>query len=223
MILVVVVLTALAFGGLGFYLLSRDDGPNEPLWALLTVFMIGLAAAQLSGVINDKLIPYPADTSLGLSGALMVGIIPGIYEELLKSLPVAFFVGSQPFFRRPSDGVIYFAFSGLAFGLLENIEYTMQQGALVGFDRLLTLLFFHAATSGIFGWYFYRARYYHEWPAAMRAAGYLMLAHAGYNFSVAYANAVPLLRVFAYGISLSLSLQLIRIYSRARRGDRQAH
>ena len=220
-VLLVVVLTAAVFGGLAFYLLSRDNG-QEPIWALATVFLIGLAAAQLAGVINDKLIPYPVDTSIGFVGALVVGIIPGIYEEILKSLPVAFFVGNQSFFRQPSDGVIYFAFSGLAFGLLENIQYTVQFGAMVGFDRLLTLLFFHAATNGIFGWYFFRARQRGDWKIAVRAAIFLMLAHAVYNFSVAYAGAIPLLRMVAYVISVVLSVLLIRVYVLARKDDRQA-
>ena len=216
LIFAVILLTIMAFGGLAFYLLSRDDGQNEPIWALLTVFLIGLAAAQLAGVINDKLIPYPTDTSIGFMGAVVVGVIPGVYEELLKSLPVAFFVGSQSFFKRPTDGVIYFAFSGLDFGLLENIEYTVQQGAMVGFDRLLTLLFFHAATSGIFGWYFYQAKQQGDLRRVIRPALLLMLAHALYNFSAAYAGVIPILRIVAYAISFFLSLMLLRIYARAR-------
>ncbi|MEI7819227.1 MAG: PrsW family glutamic-type intramembrane protease [bacterium] len=211
--------TVLFSAGLAAYLLSHDDGPNEPIWALLVVFVIGLAAAQLSGVINQKLIPFAVDSSVGFMGAVVIGIVPGVFEELLKVLPVAFFVSSQAFFRRATDGVIYFAFTGLAFGLLENIQYILISGAAVGFDRLLTLLFFHAATSGIFGYYYWKAKASGDWRSLVVPASLLIGAHALYNFSAAYSATVPPFKFVAYTISIGLSVQLIRTYGKARRNQ----
>jgi len=222
LIIIVLILAVAMSGGLGYYFLSRDEGPAEPIWALVSVFAIGLAAAQLAGIVNDNLIPYAVDGSAGLMGAVVIGIVPGIFEELLKGLPVTFFVSSQTFFRKGTDGVIYFAFSGLAFGLLENIQYTLQQGPQVGFDRLLTLLFFHAATSGVFGWYFYRAKFFGEWRRAIFVAAILMLTHGLYNFGTVFIGAIPVLRFVTYGIAVGLTVWLIRTFQAARKTDRQA-
>lgn len=221
-IIAVIVLAVLMSLGLIYYLLNQDGGPAEPVWAIIAALAIGCAAAQVAGVINGYLVPYSDNQITSLSSALLIGIIPGIYEEILKFVPMSFFVSSQKFFRAYSDGVVYFSLSGIAFGLLENIDYTVQMGAGVGLSRLLTLLFFHAATSGIYGFYFVRARQENNWGLTGRVVFLLMLSHALYNFSLAYVAALPPLAVFVYVIPGALTIYLFHCFKKARDLDRQA-
>lgn len=221
-ITLVIILTVGLSLGLVYYLLHQDGGPAEPLWAIVATLAIGCAAAEVAGVINSYLIPLSDNQVASFASAVLIGVIPGLYEELLKFAPMSFFVTSQKFFRAYSDGVVYFSLSGLAFGLLENIEYTLQLGASVGLSRLLTLLFFHAATSGIYGYYFVRARQTRTWKAALGAVGLMMMAHALYNFSLAYIASLPVLAIFVYTIPAGLTLYLFWCFSSARRLDRQA-
>lgn len=221
-IVAVIMLAVMMSLGLIYYLLNQDGGPAEPVWAIVAALAIGCAAAQVAGVINGYLVPFSDNQITSLSSALLIGIIPGIYEEILKFIPMSFFVSSQRFFRAYSDGVVYFSLSGLAFGLLENIDYTVQMGASVGLQRLLTLLFFHAATSGIYGFYFVRARAEKKGTLAVKMVLLLVLSHAVYNFSLAYAASFPPLAFFVYSIPGVLTLYLFHCFKRARDLDRQA-
>ena len=218
----VIALAVLMSCGLIYYLLKQDGGPAEPVWAIVAALAIGCAAAQVAGVINGYLVPYSDNQITSLSSALLIGIIPGVYEEILKFIPMSFFVSSQKFFRAYSDGVVYFSLSGIAFGLLENIDYTLQMGAGVGLSRLLTLLFFNAATSGIYGFYFVRARQENNWGLTVRVVLLLMLSHAVYNFSLAYVATLPPLAAFVYVIPGALTIYLFQCFKKARDLDRQA-
>ena len=209
-IVAVIMLAVMMSLGLIYYLLNQDGGPAEPVWAIVAALAIGCAAAQVAGVINGYLVPFSDNQITSLSSALLIGIIPGIYEEILKFIPMSFFVSSQRFFRAYSDGVVYFSLSGLAFGLL------------VGLQRLLTLLFFHAATSGIYGFYFVRARAEKKGTLAVKMVLLLVLSHAVYNFSLAYAASFPPLAFFVYSIPGVLTLYLFHCFKRARDLDRQA-
>lgn len=220
--LLVIGLAVLMSAGLVLYLLHKDGGPAEPVWAILATFAIGLGAAQVAGVINSYLVPFSDNQFTSLTSAMVIGVIPGLYEELLKFAPMSFFLSSQRFFRAYSDGVIYFSLSGLAFGLLENIEYTVQMGAEVGLSRLLTLLFFHAATSGIYGYYFAKARHLQDWKIVIAPVIVMIVSHALYNFSLAYAASLPVLLVFVYSIPAVLTIYLFRCFSQAQDLDRQA-
>lgn len=221
-VLFVIILAILMSGGMIFYLLHQDGGPAEPLWAILAALAIGCAAAEVAGVINGYLVPLSDNQITSFASALLIGVIPGLYEELLKFAPMSFFVSSQKFFRAYSDGVVYFSLSGLAFGLLENIEYTVQLGANVGLSRLFTLLFFHAATSGIYGFYFVQARQQRHWKKAFVAVGLMMLSHGIYNFSLAYVATLPILGIFVYTVPAILTIYLFHCFSEARNLDRQA-
>ena len=99
-IILVLALAVIMSGGLAYFFLSRDGGPAEPIWALAASFAIGCAAAQLAGIINSYLVPLPTDQMITIQSALLIGIVPGFFEELLKVIPITFFVSSQ----RPLGG-----------------------------------------------------------------------------------------------------------------------
>lgn len=215
--LVILVIIALNLA-LVVFLLIRDTGPIRPLWALLVPIVIGLAAAQVAGSINSILEPLVGGQLLSLSSAVIVGIVPGLFEELLKVIPIIFFVQSEKFFSGLVDGVIYFSLSGIGFGLYENIQYTLAKGAGVGLQRVFTVLFFHAATSGIFGyWYAHnrldKSRFH--WLGLFGVAVLLIATHFVYNFSIAIQSVWPFMTIVALAVSLSLSCLLIWLYLKA--------
>lgn len=218
--LALIITASLAFG---LYLLDGAKNVREPVWALVICLLIGLAAATAAGVINSVLLPADIlDSAPTLLNGLKVGLIPAMVEELLKILPLMCFISVQPFFDDYVDGVIFFAFSGLAFGLYENIDYTLRYGAQVGVSRLATLLFFHAATAGIFGYLFVKTRRDRKWWRLILGISGLIFVHALYNFSLIMLPLWPQLILFAYSIPIIMTVGLIWVYGSARRLDRQA-
>ncbi len=214
-----IIAASLAFA---LFLLDSAKGVREPLWALGVCLAIGLAAATAAGVLNAIFLPadifsLPATTTT----ALQLGFVPAIIEELLKTLPIVWFLGQQPFFDDYVDGVIFFAFSGLAFGVYENIDYTLRFGAQVGVGRLATMLFFHAATAGIFGYAYARSRRDGQWLRAILVMLGIISVHALYNYSLVMMREVPALRFVALVLPMFTTAGLIAIFIRARRLDRQ--
>ena len=96
-------------------------------------FMLGLAACLLSAYINSGIAAAVSDNgyaSLTIAQA-MVQITP-ICEEILKALPVFFYVAVL---RPKRDGIIAVSLAvGLGFAAFENCWYAVRGGALdVGF------------------------------------------------------------------------------------------
>ncbi len=222
-LIIVLIVMLIINAGLAWYMLSRDKGALTPLWALGVSLLIGIGGAEVAGVVNAVLIPIEQTSlsSLSLPVVLLVSLVPGIGEELLKNIPVLFFISSQKFFDSHRDGVIYFSFSGLSFGLFENIDYAMRGGAAVGMSRIVTLLFFHAATSGIFGYLYYRARHDRAWTSLIVGSFGLMLAHASYNFALASVRVIPLVSILIYTIPAGLTILLYIVFRWAQALDRQ--
>lgn len=212
-----------ASAAFGLYLLDGAKGVREPLWAVLICLLIGLAAATVAGIVNSALLPADIlDAAPTLANAVRVGMVPATVEETLKILPLLCFIAVQPFFDDYVDGVIFFSLSGLAFGLYENIDYTLRFGAQVGVSRLVTLLFFHAATAGIFGYLFIKTRRDRQWWRLFVGMLGLIVVHALYNFSLVMLPVQPDFIVPAYSIPLSMTAALVWVFGRARRLDRQA-
>lgn len=214
--------------GLAYFLLRQLNQKHRPVWALLASCVIGVAAAQLAGVLNFIVQPLVDVQNLSLWGALAVAVVPGVFEELFKVIPVVFFVQSERFFDCRADGVVYFALSGIGFGLYENLQYTFTQGSGVGLIRALSVIFFHAATAGLFGYFYARQRLEpssgHWWQMSAALVG-LMVLHAGYNLSLLMAPAwrPSLIGAFIISAGLSLGLYFVTMSSKASRGpDRQS-
>lgn len=172
--------------GLAWFLIAHDQGEKEPIAALWMAVGLGLLGAVAAGVLENRLIPpgniLPgAPTGILLLSALGVGAI----EEACKFLPLAVTLYKKPYFNEHTDGVIYFALAGLGFGLPENILYTMQFGAKTGMARLLLTPFFHAATTGLVGYFLVKRKLAGRspWGVLLPLAG-LMVLHGLYDFGL---------------------------------------
>lgn len=186
----------LAQVGLGIllvhYLLRQDTGPKEPKKALILATVLGAAAIPVAIYLEDIFVPdtvftdrYLLDWGELLHAALLIALI----EESAKALFLSLYVHKRSFFNEMTDGVIYFAIAGMAFGVLENVAYTLSYGEFVGLGRILVTPFIHAAFSAAFGWTLalWRVR---RWPGMIVGVGAAVAVglHALYDFGLLYAR-----------------------------------
>jgi RsiW-degrading membrane proteinase PrsW (M82 family) len=208
--------------GLAWFLTGHDRGEKEPIGALWLAAGFGLlggvAAAFLEGLIlpKDILLPGAAHGSL-LWATFCIGVI----EELCKFAPFAIFIYGKRYFNEHTDGVIYFAIVGLGFGLPENILYTVQYGAQTGLGRVLLTPFFHAALTGIIGFWLARNKLAGKQvtsivPVLLAA----IMIHAIYDFGMT--AQVSALNAVSVATALLLSAGLFYVFVRATELDQDS-
>lgn len=226
--MIALLITVLVFIGfaafLAWYLIAHDHGEKEPIGALWAAFGFGFLGAVLAGFLEAVVIPkqYAASGPQGISGGLIVAALGiGIIEEACKFVPLALFLYRKRYFNEHTDGVIYFALAGLGFGVPENILYTLQFGVHTGITRLVFTPFFHAAVTGMVGYYLAKKKLQNRsiWivVAALGAAAFL---HGLYDFG-AFSGS-PLFLVLSLMITLTMTAMLFVLYMRAGENDQQA-
>lgn len=206
--------------GLAWYLVAHDHGQKEPVGMLWLAVGFGLGGAILASFVEDRLLSannLMPGTPYGtiLWTALAVSVI----EESCKFIPLALVLYKRPYFNENTDGIIYFALAGLGFGLPENILYTLQFGAKTGLLRLILIPFFHAATTGLVGYFLVKRKLAGRSPfgIAIPLVG-MMLVHGLYDFGLSSGSI--LLEICSLVITLSLSIGLFRLFMRASERDR---
>jgi len=220
MLLFIVLLIFIAIAaGLAWFLVAHDHGQKEPVAALWMAAGLGLlggiAAALLEGWLlpANNLLPGTPYGSL-LVAALSVGVI----EEACKFMPLALVLYKKRYFNEHTDGVIYFALAGLGFGLPENVLYTLEFGTKTGAVRLIMTPFFHAAVTGLVG-YFLAKRKLAGKPfigILLPLAGAMVL-HGLYDFGLSSGSV--LLTAGSLTITLATAGGLFIAFQRAQQQD----
>jgi RsiW-degrading membrane proteinase PrsW (M82 family) len=206
--------------GLTWYFVSHDRGEKKPIGALWIAAGFGVLAAIAAGFLEAFLIPSKYSqpgVALGLPLILSsLGI--GIIEESCKFLPLSFFLYGKRYFNEHTDGVIYFAIAGLGFGVPENILYTFSFGAKVGVVRIVLTPFFHAATTGMVGYYLAKNKLSHrsKWATAVPLLIAIVL-HGTYDLGLLSGNGF--LVVLSLMITAGVTLCLFLFYMRAGEHD----
>ena len=209
---------------LSWYLVMHDRGEREPRHALWTVFGFGflgaIVAVLLEALIPEKYLGVDGPAPFGL-GLLLACLAIGLIEEACKFIPAALYIYPKRYFNEHTDGVIYFAIAGLGFGLPENILYSLEFGAQTGFIRVLLTPFFHAAMTGLIGYFLIRVKIDRkpkvQIPLALLGAA---LIHGLYDFGLFSGR--PLLIVMALMITAGISVSMFLLYSRSTRDDQMA-
>ncbi|MGZ6005125.1 MAG: PrsW family intramembrane metalloprotease [Candidatus Saccharimonadales bacterium] len=223
-----------------WFLLHGDRGSKEPRSALVGAFGFGLVACVFA-IWAELFLPNPGSPLLSIKTLLLVSLAVGIIEESAKFVPLALFIRNKTYFNEHSDGVIYFAIVGLTFGLVENLSYLLFYNhrlggsQLTGIFRLIILFFFHAASTGIVGYYLAKAKLHKKsiWQPVI-ALMILMVVHGGYDFMFFYTAHAYLTNPYLSGdaaalvvmamvggliISALLNTFLFLYYGRARQWD----
>lgn len=194
---------------LAWYFLASRDGVREPISAVAEAFGFGLIAVVIALPLELLFVRvtsrYALLTSPTVAQILRLSIIIALIEEAAKFLPLALFINQRRYFNRVVDGVIYFALAGLAFGLVENILYVWRYGIEVGLYRAIILVFFHAATAGIVGYYFARAKVEGKTlTKTFIALGVMVILHAIYDTGLLLTNSA----MFALSIAITAGINI---------------
>lgn len=175
------------------YVIKRDKGSKEPLSMLFAAAGFGLLALVLAGFLNNLLLPAAFMDNIKSGGMIALplttiaisGLLVGLVEESLKSLPLAFFIYKKGYFNEVTDGVIYFGISGLTFGAIETLFYALDHGSGVGLYRLITMPYLHATLCAIFGLILARKKFLSKpWVTVLYGYIFAILTHAFYNIGL---------------------------------------
>ncbi len=179
----------------------------------------GLAGGLLAGLLEglmlspDRLLPGTPRTTL-LMAALGVGII----EEACKFVPLSLVIFKRRYFNEHTDGVIYFALTGLSFGLTENILYTLHFGSRAGLLRVFLTPIFHAAITAMVGYFLAKRKVAHQSPFGVwLPLAAAMILHGLYDFGLLSGSGL-----YAAGsllITLGMSSGLFVLFLLANRQD----
>ncbi len=224
MVLVALIISFLLLGAsLTWYLLKFDQGKKEPvgyLWAAFGLGVVGMIAAVfLEGwLVPAKYLSLVVPQPYG--AVLLASLAVGAIEEISKFLPTALLVYKRKFFRNHVDGIIFFAIAGLAFGIPENILYSIEFGVTTGLQRLLMDPIFHASTTVIVGYFLSKAKIDGE---PLYKTGLALVAvsvlHGLYDFGLFSLN--PFFTMLSVVITVVLAAGLFLLFFRAKQLDRQ--
>lgn len=220
MFITIILFIALS-AGLLWFLLKGDHGKKEPIGILWTAAGFGILALVLAGILESLVIPTSTSEilALGLGTKLVFSLLIGVIEESVKFIPLALFIYKKPSFNENVDGILYFAISGLTFGLVENIVYTVSYGPRAGFARLLLTPFFHTAATAILGYFLIRLKLTKKSLYAFIPyfIGVILL-HSFYDFGLF--SGIQNFIVLSMMISLLLDVGLFIFYMEAKEHDK---
>lgn len=222
MINFIIILVFVSLSCLLIYLLLKNDhGEKEPKSALIMAAIFGLGGLIGAFILESLFIPKSLlvnnNSLLSLfGGTTLVAII----EETLKFVPLAFYIYKKRYFNEHTDGIIYFVIAGLSFGLPENILYTISYGSSAGLVRLILTPLFHAALTGMVGYFLIKTKLDKKNPLIM--IWFFILAiflHDFYDFGLLSKKIILVL--ISILITLSLSIVLFILYLKAQDLDKE--
>lgn len=205
-----------------WFMLKKDKGEREPVSALWIAAGFGLVGAIAAGFIEHYTIPLNliTGTSGSTAGTLFGTLGVGLIEETLKFVPLAIFIYPKKYFNEHTDGIIYFAIAGLAFGVPENILYSLQFGTKVGLSRLILTPIFHATTTSLVGYVLVKSKVDKK-PIILTAFALLLaiLLHGFYDFGLA-THSVALV-VTSLMITAGMTTMFFILFMRSNEIDRE--
>jgi protease PrsW len=216
----VVISFVIIAGGLTWFLLANNHGHKESVATLWLAGLLGFLAVIAAGLLEHLLInPKILESgSSSLSTIFVASLGVGVIEESLKFIPLAIFIFNKPFFNTHRDGVIYFAIAGIGFGLPENIIYTLSFGASTGVTRILLTPLFHAAVTGMVGYFLAKAKVEGK-SIKLPVIALLgaMLIHGLYDFGLSSGN--NLLNIMSLVITTGMTATLFILFLLAGESD----
>ena len=176
------------------YAERRDAGRPEPPGALRRMAVAGALAVVPVGVVEVIVNQaYPSETTL--FGAFFAGfVVAGLVEESAKALCLRIVAWNRPEFDERLDAMVYAAWAGLGFALVENVGYLAAagKGEYVGMFVMRALLSVpsHAATAAIMGYFVARRRFDGVGPGMAGGLTLAVALHGTFDFAAFRAAAL---------------------------------
>ncbi len=116
-----------------WYFYSKSVYKRPPLRLIAGTFLLGSVSTVLALALNllGQSLFVNAMGRSQLSHILVLFVVVGPVEELVKLLVVYVYAYRQPEFDEPLDGVIYATAAGLGFAAVENVIYLSQNSPLL--------------------------------------------------------------------------------------------
>ena len=180
----------------------------------------GFASIIIAMILSGVFIDIDPDSNPAIVYGLISMLGVGLIEEAAKFFPLASFIYKKSYFNEFTDGIIYFAFCGLVFGVLENFLYSLGYGYETGIARILLTPFFHAAGTAFIGFFLIKAKLKNKGLLSVFTA-YLGVAilHGFYNFG--FISGIPHLVVLSLMISALLTMSIFLLNMKANELDKE--
>jgi RsiW-degrading membrane proteinase PrsW (M82 family) len=169
------------------YAQRKDSGRPEPAGALRRMAVAGALAVVPVGLVEVVVTQiYPSETTL--AGALFAGfVVAGLVEESAKALCLRLVVWNRPEFDERLDAMVYAAWAGLGFALVENIGYLAAAGkgqyVAMFVARSLFSVPLHASCAAITGYFAARKRFDGTGPGIAGGLALAVALHGTFDFA----------------------------------------
>lgn len=193
------------------YIYLRDTVEKEPPGLLLTLLVLGVAAALASGVLErlaQSGLRLLVDPGSPVYTILLAFLVVALVEEGCKFCLLKRRTWYHPAFNYRFDGIVYAVFVSLGFAAFENIQYVLRYGLSVALPRALLAVPGHMSFAVYMGLFYGRAKLCENRgdEAGRRrnlAAGYLaaVLLHGIYD-SCAMIGSIPSMVLFVVFVLL---------------------
>jgi RsiW-degrading membrane proteinase PrsW (M82 family) len=240
-VVALVVLSAVPALLLTWYVWRADATRKEPLWLLVSTFLLGVLFATFALVVNTVMLPWFGVVGGALALPLFFFLIVGPVEETVKLLAVRLHPYRNDSFDSVVDGAVYGAVAGLGFATIENFLYISRNvgaegdvalvGAAGGAAAVRALAGpGHVIYSAVAGYYLGLAKFNprNRGPIVVKGLLIAALIHATYNTSVGFvpqllADQVGVLGPFGWFLAFIVAFDGLIGYYLYRKLKRYAH
>ena len=143
------------------YVYRHDTVEKEPPGLLITLLLMGVAAALLSGVLEriaQTVLGALVDPGSPAHTILLAFLVVAVVEEGTKFLLLKWRSWYHPAFNYRFDGVVYAVFVSLGFAAYENILYVFNYGLSVALPRAFLAVPGHMSFAVAMGIFYGRAK-----------------------------------------------------------------
>ena len=143
------------------YVYRHDTVEKEPPGLLLTLLLMGVVAALISGVLEriaEQILGALVDPRSPIYTVLLAFLVVAVVEEGAKFILMKWRSWEHPAFNYRFDGVVYAVFVSLGFAAYENILYVFNYGLSVALPRALLAVPGHMSFAVGMGIFYGRAK-----------------------------------------------------------------
>lgn len=143
------------------YVYRHDTVEKEPPGLLLTLLLLGVAAALISGMLERlarTILNMLVDPGSPAYTILLAFLVVALVEEGSKFYLLKRRTWEHPAFNYRFDGIVYAVFISLGFAAFENIQYVLHYGLSVALPRALLAVPGHMSFAVYMGLFYGRAK-----------------------------------------------------------------